>query len=460
MPTTRLTEKISDIVRRQFPEHIQTDYDKFISFVEAYYRFIEQDQGAHELIQNARSYSDIDKTASSFIQYFLKQYAPNIPIEMKADKALLIKQIKSLYESKGSEISFKILFRVLFNSGVTIKYPYENVLRPSDGQWLQRSSVRVKLVSGSLSGLSSRYLTLVKNNITYKTPIISVRRLTTTITELFLDPTTLGPYSIGDTVTVSSASSVIMTGTILPTTTSYTIDWGGEDFKVGQIFTVNYQGAVGTLVKVASVDSSGAITSLQFINYGYGFTINFATNLDATSTVSSTIGNYVSKNGGFGDVSTAWRYSSSGASRYFFSDYVTPGYTGEAVTTADGSYTISPGSGAGVQSLKIATITFKLGSVGTYPGTYISNRGFLSEEQIRLQDDKLYKPFAYQVNSEVDIINFLSIVKTLVHPAGQDLFSNRLLENVVDLRSSIDTEASPGFTSSVTLTDSIQITVV
>ena len=60
MPTTRITQKISDVVRRQFPEHIQSDYNKFIQFVEAYYRFLEQDQGAQEVIQNARSYNDID----------------------------------------------------------------------------------------------------------------------------------------------------------------------------------------------------------------------------------------------------------------------------------------------------------------------------------------------------------------------------------------------------------------
>ena len=71
MTTTRIKDKISQLVRSQFPEFIQSDYNTFITFIEAYYRFLEQDQGANELIQNSRSYSDIDLTTEAFVKYFL-----------------------------------------------------------------------------------------------------------------------------------------------------------------------------------------------------------------------------------------------------------------------------------------------------------------------------------------------------------------------------------------------------
>ena len=96
MTATRLKEKVSTLVRSQLPEFIQSDYSTFVSFLEAYYEFLEQDQNSQELLQNALEYNDIDRTASSFIDYFLKQYLPLIPRSVLADKKLLVKKINDL----------------------------------------------------------------------------------------------------------------------------------------------------------------------------------------------------------------------------------------------------------------------------------------------------------------------------------------------------------------------------
>ncbi|NDB86882.1 MAG: hypothetical protein EB127_29960, partial [Alphaproteobacteria bacterium] len=157
MSTIRLKEKISSLVNSQFPEFIRSDYTTFVAFVEAYYKFLEQDQGAQEIIQNARSYSDIDLTTESFVQYFLNQYAKDIPQSVLINKPLLVKRIRDLYESKGAELSYKLLFQILFDSPVSINYPYENVLIASDGRWEDSISVRVELTSGSVDDIVNRY---------------------------------------------------------------------------------------------------------------------------------------------------------------------------------------------------------------------------------------------------------------------------------------------------------------
>jgi len=177
MAENRIRERISTLVSNQLPEFIRSDYTTFVSFIEAYYRFLEQDQGALEIIQNTRSYSDIDLTAESFVNYFLNNYAKDIPYSVLANKKLLVKQIRSLYESKGSEISFKLLFQLLYNEPVTVSYPYENVLKASDGEWVQKTTVRVSLLTGSTDDISDRYLELIQNGIYYRTSIISVKFL-------------------------------------------------------------------------------------------------------------------------------------------------------------------------------------------------------------------------------------------------------------------------------------------
>ena len=94
MPTTRIKDKISELVNSQLPEFIRTDYSTFVAFLEYYYKFLEQDQGALELVQNARQYSDIDQTADSFVNYFITNYAKDLPYSLQINKPLLIKKIK------------------------------------------------------------------------------------------------------------------------------------------------------------------------------------------------------------------------------------------------------------------------------------------------------------------------------------------------------------------------------
>ena len=60
--------KTSILVNRQVPEFVRDEYPTFVTFLEAYYQFLEQDQSAQELLQNARSYRDVDTTVDSFVE--------------------------------------------------------------------------------------------------------------------------------------------------------------------------------------------------------------------------------------------------------------------------------------------------------------------------------------------------------------------------------------------------------
>ena len=163
MASTRLTEKISAIVSSQFPEFIQKDHKTFVEFVELYYKFLEQDQNPQETIQNLQSYGDIDKTTDGFVEYFLKNYTTLISDTALADKKILVKRIKDLYESKGTKLSFEILFRLFYNEEVDVIVPYEFVLIPSDGTFDQRHSLRVKSTTGERANLVNRSIRYIES---------------------------------------------------------------------------------------------------------------------------------------------------------------------------------------------------------------------------------------------------------------------------------------------------------
>ena len=446
MATTRITEKISTLVSSQLPEFVRSDFTTYVSFVEAYYRFLEQDQGALEIVQNARSYSDIDTTTESFVNYFLANYAQNIPLGVLTNKRLLVKRIRDLYESKGSEISFKLLFQLLYNEPVEVTYPYENVLRASDGVWVQKTTIRVAVSTGSVADIVDRYLDMEKDGLFYHTSIIEVRLLTTNLYELSLKSDELGPYEIGDTVTVSNSTSNIFTGIVSGTTTGYSILAAGIGFKVAQIFNVNVGGAVDTQLQVLAVDGSGGITKLRILSYGYNFTEDVDVNLTNTGVVA--IISYVRKSStlGFVEAFTILSdYGASAAGRYFDTDYNADSplnYTGNTLISSTVTTTVAQSSSSGLLDASLASIRLTVGAIGRHPGAWASNKGFLSDDVIRLPAEKLYQPFAYQVESTLELSYFYDVVNKLVHPAGQKLFNSRVLTNTINATANVSVVTS------------------
>ena len=140
--------KVSLLINKQVPEFVREEYPVFISFLEAYYEFLENKQGTqkNDLITKSKELkyiSDVDSSIEEFEEQFLNSYATFLPKETTIDKALLIKNVLPLYLSKGSEKSFKLLFRMLFGGELEINYPKNNVLRASDGRWEVENAVKV-----------------------------------------------------------------------------------------------------------------------------------------------------------------------------------------------------------------------------------------------------------------------------------------------------------------------------
>jgi hypothetical protein len=431
MTTTRIREKISALVGSQLPEFIQSDFPTFVSFIEAYYRFLEQDQGALELVQNARSYNDIDTTTDDFVKYFLKNYAANFPENTLVNKRFLVKRINDIYTAKGSSLSFDVLFRTIFDTSVEVKTPFDFVLRASDGRWDQRVSLRLKTISGNRNDLQNRFLPYKIGGIDYSTPIINVKNLTSTLTEVFLDRNLTAPnYKVGDVVRVFDGSgNVVFTGTIEPTISGFSVLRPGSGFKVGQVYNVSSGGAVGTAFKITKISSTGGLEEIKFITYGYGFDSSLSTiqlDFDPTKNVSEVSDIFGTRVG----VSDQFNFQilDTTTQDYFSEDYVSFGYTGNLFNQFTIATTAIPSSTTiGDKSGNIATISFTLNALSRYPGQFTVENGFLSEPDVRLQDSLLYQAFAYQTSTNLDIEEFFNVVKSLIHPAGQRLFNNRTI---------------------------------
>ena len=139
----------SILINRQVPEFVREEYPLFITFLEAYYEFLEQKQSGqlNDLTQqakNLRHLSDVDASIDQFEDSFFNTFASLLPKDVAVDKEFLIKNVLPLYLAKGSEASFKFLFRLLFNDEVSIIQPKNNVLRASDGKWTIDNTLRIE----------------------------------------------------------------------------------------------------------------------------------------------------------------------------------------------------------------------------------------------------------------------------------------------------------------------------
>lgn len=141
------------------PEFIRDDYQTFAAFISCYHDWLDQNQA------NIKELSDIDTTLSEFVKHFKKEidyYNITFPY---VDERFLVKHLKKLYLSKGTEESYKTLFRLLFDKEVIIKYPYNSTLKSSDGKWIQIFSIFVEVQAGDPSSLENAIATVESSTI-------------------------------------------------------------------------------------------------------------------------------------------------------------------------------------------------------------------------------------------------------------------------------------------------------
>jgi hypothetical protein len=88
-------------------------------------------------------YRDIDYTLDRFIDYFRDEFMYLIPGNILADKRNIVKHIKDFYQAKGTENSFRFLFRILFNEEVEFYYPKVDLFRLSDARWTTQNIMKI-----------------------------------------------------------------------------------------------------------------------------------------------------------------------------------------------------------------------------------------------------------------------------------------------------------------------------
>ena len=160
-----IEKKISYFVENQFPQFYRDEGSNFVQFVKAYYEWMEEEGNAVYESRRLLDYRDIDNTLEEFLEHFQRKYLYGIPFNVIINKRYLLKHILDVYRSKGSIQCIKLLFRLIYNQDADVYLPSTDMLRLSDGTWVEPLYLEVSagaydrnvtsLIGKTVQGLSS-----------------------------------------------------------------------------------------------------------------------------------------------------------------------------------------------------------------------------------------------------------------------------------------------------------------
>ena len=275
-------KKIKDLVDRQLPQFIRTDHATFVTFIEKYYEWMEQNGYTYEAVSNLLKYKDVDYAIDSFLKFIQYEFLHHVPDDLETDKRKFLKHVREFYRAKGTDPSFRTWFRAMFNEEIEIYYPGNDLVKVSDGKWDAVTVIRITATAGNPFDLNSRNITGGTSGATAVVEsVLQFYEGSNNVYELQLSSIT-GTFQAAESVTGTSTANVAIAGTVYSIVTGVTITNAGSGYSVNDQLTFSGGGndAAGVTAAVESV-TSGPLTSFSITtagdNYrvGDGITFNY-----------------------------------------------------------------------------------------------------------------------------------------------------------------------------------------
>jgi hypothetical protein len=267
-------KKLSSQIESQFPGFIREEGPQFVSFLKAYFEYMEQNGKVVNATRSLSDYRDIDRTLDSFVEYFRRELMPSIPKDALVDQRLLIKNIRDFYKSRGTPESYRFLFRALFNKEVDFYYPGDDILRASDGRWLRESKLRVGepkninpsgfggiKVTGAVSGATAVVQGVVS---TISSGMIIYDMTVENIDGTFVD---------GERVFDDNNNYATVSAQIGPVT-QFTITEGGSRHNTGDLIEIGGAGSTSTATAIVTRVKEATGITARIVKGGSGYTRN------------------------------------------------------------------------------------------------------------------------------------------------------------------------------------------
>ena len=425
-------------------EYIQTKYPLFKEFVKVYYEFANKKDNAVGYVKTASAANDIDLTDDDNLNLFYKTYGHLLPSSVAFDKRNLIKILNTVYSAKGTENALLLLFKLVFNETPIVSYPGTQILRASDGKWNQDTFItlvheptiiRLPVVNDTLRIITSNYIHNVKIS-----KIIEIDEATT---RFYFKPYNVINFQVGQVVYgLNEAYETIYSGNLIESPSKLIITDPGESWQRGQVITI--PGTIkDTIARVTTINSVGGITNLEIIDHGYNHTndqlvvvspfLNKPAGASVDIIVNVGVGfvdyivNILDYTDGISEL-VEGNSTAPNATSYFSQNYTSGDYTLNVVLKTEWTSTNTSSNIDDTLTMEKwlrsrASLIYKSATSTKTRGYFSDDSGQLSNVVSRLQDNYLYQPFSYLIESRKDIKEYESLA-FIYHPAGTKGFSS------------------------------------
>lgn len=394
---------LSPLIQSQFPAFYNEEGPLFIEFVKSYYKWLETTGQQAYYSRNLLEYRDIDKTVDEFLIHFKETFLKDLPLDIKSDPRLFVRNILDLYQNKGNIQSVKLAMRALFDHDSSVYLPSQDIFKTSDGTWVKPIYLEVSISPRNITFVNKEILGTTTRSRAFCEGVVKKRINGKYVDVLFLS-NIRGDFEYGERIVETANTSVVDAPTITGSLTSLNVLNGGQNFSIGDEFDIISQSGKNGKAVVTKISSETGRVSFENIDGGFGFTNT------ASVYVSDKVIGFSNLSNSNTSVSSFERFEnvsqqlmSIGFTSAVDAQYFTPNTT----LFAQGNSTVANAT-AGVISLTLVSNTEGIVKVSNISGNIVATNAVFKASLIDITYDTLANASLFVGNSVIESINSTS----------------------------------------------------
>jgi hypothetical protein len=269
-----IDNKTSVLIEQQFPDFVYDEGENLIQFVKAYYEYMEQTGNALDANKNLLNYQDLDTTLDKFINYFYREIFTSVPKTLMVDDKLFLKHVRDLYLSKGTEESFQLLFRILFNEEISFYNPGDDILRASDGRWYETTKLRLTPIAGTITNIDGYTIKGLTSGAIARAQTVNYNLVNGLDFYDITISNVLGTFVDGETIENTDKTITAKIDNTVGQLKTVTIVTGGSGHIVGDKIDIEGLIGSGSTGVVTAISNTSAI-DFSVSNGGDGYRISY-----------------------------------------------------------------------------------------------------------------------------------------------------------------------------------------
>jgi hypothetical protein len=240
---------------------------------------------------NVLNYKNIETSIDKYVLYLKDELYPSLPANYYGDKRLIAKYFKDFFKSKGTEQSYRFLFRLLYDEEIEFYYPGQDILRVSDGNFEKTQVIRTNSKAFGKDLINTPYdrdIFLFLNKTIVGATTGSLANVID-IKKFFLGPIEIaemtlklvsGTFNAGEQISTTNDTNLFTT--IYGIVSGFNIVDGGSGYQVENPITITGDGYSAEAV-VSSIKQS-PINALKVNAIGHGYRLETTAYVDNSDT--------------------------------------------------------------------------------------------------------------------------------------------------------------------------------